>query len=640
LECIKIGSRIVPGTPQRMGRKKLDILPDMPDVRDRIYTPTLGALAPKLALKVPATLVRDQGEDQSCTGYSLAHIIDLLRAAIPGSGRRQPVSARMLYEMAKRNDEWSGTAYDGSSLRGAIKGFFRNGVCSEKTAPDKFARVPKRKGQEWTLTYEMAKEARDIRLGAYFRVQPDISDYHAALNEARMIYVSAQIHTNWMKPVAGRITPGGRAVGGHAFVIVGYDEKGFLVLNSWGPGWGRKGVAHWEYQDWAATVMDAWVLQLGVKAPEAFGAVPRGASAGTSGLFGFGDPSRNDILGHFVNIDDGRYIIDGKYGSPTAAEMQETVDRLTSPDANGKKGYDHLVIYAHGGLNSLADDARRIATWKRTEIFARNRLYNFHLMWGSGFFDEVFGEISKSAAAGRVGGLFDSLFDAGLGKKAGSYAWSNMKQDAQVAFDGSTDFDGGFKSLQPLIGGLNQARRRPKLHLIGHSAGSIVLGHLLSALGRFPNAELDLGSIHLMAPACTVAFFRQHFGPYLSGAGAKALTDKIYLYNLSDELEVNDTVGPDGPLSFLLPSYSHSLLYLVSRAYEIAAKTPLAGMQVYVDKMPSGAKLKIDYSASSVTASTKHGGFDNDVATLSTIMSRILGKPVPLPPTANEVVGY
>jgi hypothetical protein len=137
-----------------------------------------------------------------------------------------------------------------------------------------------------------------------------------------------------------------------------------------------------------------------------------------------------------------------------------------------------------------------------------------------------------------------------------------------------------------------------------------------------------------------VAFFRQHFGPYLSGAGAKALTDKIYLYNLSDELEVNDTVGPDGPLSFLLPSYSHSLLYLVSRAYEIAAKTPLAGMQVYVDKMPSGAKLKIDYSASSVTASTKHGGFDNDVATLSTIMSRILGKPVPLPPTANEVVGY
>jgi hypothetical protein len=486
----------------------------------------------------------------------------------------------------------------------------------------------------------MAREARDIRLGAYFRVQPDISDYHAALNETGMIYVSAQIHSNWNNPAQGRIKPGGKAVGGHAFVIVGYDAEGFWVLNSWGPGWGNKGVAHWEYQDWAATVMDAWVLQLGVKAPEAFGAVPRGASAGTAGLFGIGDPNRNDILGHFVNIDDGRYVVDGKYGSPNGSEMMETVDRLTRADSNTKKGYDHLIIYAHGGLNSLAADARRIATWKRTEIFARNRLYNFHLMWGSGFIDEVFGEISKSSAAGRVGGLFDSLYDAGLGKKAGAYAWSNMKQDAQVAFDGSTDFDGGFKALKPLLEGLNQAQRRPKLHLVGHSAGSIVLGHLLSALGRFQHANLELGSVHLMAPACTVAFFKEHYGPYLGGAGAKKITDRIYLYNLSDELEVNDTVGPDGALSFLMPSYSHSLLYLVSRAYETRAETPLAGMELYVGQMPGSAKLKIDYAANGVTASTTHGGFDNDVATLSTIMSRILGKQVPLPPTANEVVGY
>ena len=26
---------------------------------------------------------------------------------------------------------------------------------------------------------------------------------------------------------------------------------------------GDKGIAHWDYKDWADTVMDAWVLQLG-----------------------------------------------------------------------------------------------------------------------------------------------------------------------------------------------------------------------------------------------------------------------------------------------------------------------------------------------------------------------------------------
>ena len=86
----------------------------------------------------------------------------------------------------------------------------------------------------------------------------------------------------------------------------------------------------------------------------------------------------------------------------------------------------------HGGLNSLADEARRIATWKRNNIFGRNRIYNFHLMWGSGLLDEAFGPLSE-AQAGRAAGLVtDLLFETGVGKTLGSYAWRNMKQDADL----------------------------------------------------------------------------------------------------------------------------------------------------------------------------------------------------------------
>jgi hypothetical protein len=103
-------------------------------------------------------------------------------------------------------------------------------------------------------------------------------------------------------------------------------------------------------------------------------------------------------------------------------------------------------------------------------------------------------------------------------------------------------------------------------------------------------------------------------------------------------LEFNDTVSANFPL---LPSYSHSLLYLVSRAYEDPPNMSLAGMQLFVKEMPANAKLQIAYSGQDGKIDSKtHGDFDNDALTLTTIMSRILGKKVPKPPTAEELTGY
>ena len=636
---IRVGNRVFSDRPKTLGTRKLDILPDMPDIRDRFYLPHLRPLQQTIVPRIAFSL-RDQGHSSSCTGYSLAHVIDILRFRDNSVENPQRVSARMLYEMAKRNDEWTGSAYEGSSIRGAIKGFFRNGVCSEATAPDADPEQDNN-NEAWSLTYDMAREARETQLGAYFRLQPDITDYHAALNEVGVVYASAQIHSNWKTPDAGtgRIMPGGNSLGGHAFAIVGYNDSGFWVLNSWGESWGKEGVAHWQYEDWASTIMDAWVLQLGVRAPNAFGATPRASLSNVSSKSNSADPNRADIVGHFINIDDGRLVTDGKYGSPSAAEMGETVKRLTLPDSNGGIGYEHLVLYLHGGLNSLPDEARRIATWKRHDIFGRNKLYNFHLMWGSGLIDEIFGEISGSPLAGRTAGFWDFLFEAGIGKEVGSHAWRNMKQDALVAFDEAykdKGYDGGFRGLSPLLTGLDKSPKRPKLHLVGHSAGAIVIGNLLSALRRFKLKNIELGSIHLMAPACTTQFFNEHYGPYLKAKGALKLQDKIYLYNLSDELEINDTVSADFPL---VPSYGHSLLYLVSRAYEDAPETAIAGMQKYA--LSQGPKLDISYSKTGgSTTSRTHGGFDNDVATMTSIMAHILGKKPEKPPKADELTGY
>lgn len=623
-EFVRIGSREFSVRNQELAGRKLNILPDLPDVRDRIYHPMLRPLKAEIRPKI-AFDVRDQLATQRCTGFALAHVIDFLT-----TGRSKAwgtVSARMLYEMAKLNDEWAGSAYEGSSIRGALNGFFRNGVCRSGLAPDQG-------NDEWVLTYEMNKEAQERRLGAYYRIQPDVSDYHAALNELGIVYASAQIHSNWAAPANGEIAPDGTPIGGHAFAIVGYDARGFFVLNSWGPKWGRNGVAHWSYADWASNIMDAWVLQLGARAPAAFGAIPRAAPSGTVLPQVVSAPNRSEIVGHFINIDDGRYVTAGRYASPSDAEMKETVRRLNGLGA-GAGGYDHLVIYCHGGLNSADDEATRIGAWQRRSIFTRNGIYNFHLMWSSDFLGEAFGKLSQSQV-GRAGGVIgDLLFETGAGKTLGSRAWRNMKQDATAAFNGDPDYDGGYLGLSKLLGPLDQSGRRPKLHLVGHSAGAIVLGRLLSSLRRFDLTNLKIESIHLMAPACTVPFFNQTYVRHLNGELGEPLTDKIYIYALSDALEVHDTVGIGG----FMP-YGRSLLYLVSRAYEDVPNMPIAGMQKFASGLDGSNKLRIDYGVGAATCATSHGGFDNDPATLATIMSRILGAPPPKPPTKDELTGY
>lgn len=628
--ALRFGDRIYLTSRQMGGKtpRKLDILPDLPDIRDRIYQPSLRALAPSIFPRI-AFPIRDQGKTNSCTGHSLAHVIDSLLYSVL---TEQPyrVSARMLYEMALRNDEWADTPHEGSSLRGALKGFFRNGVCRQEETEQASA--------DWMLTYERAKQARETRLGAYFRLQPDMSDYHAALNEVGAIYVSAQIHDNWLNPVDGRIQPGGRPCGGHAFVIVGYDSEGFWILNSWGADWGKGGVAHWAYGDWASTIMDAWVLQLGVRAPDAFDLRSAKASLSNVGLFGLNDPSRQDILGHFVNIDDGKLILKDKYASPTKEEMQETVKRLTMEDSNKGQGFSHLMIYLHGGLNSKIDCARRIATWNKNDIFGRNGIYQFHLMWASDLIGEAFGPMSDTRGLAG-GGMVDWFFEAGPIKASGQRAWRNMKSDAEAAFSGRSGYDGGYLGLKPLLEGLDKAGKRPKVHLVGHSAGSIMIGRLLSAFARFKLSNIKIESIQLMAPACTVDFFEKYYRPLLRGTSTNLLSDKIYIYMMNDKLELADRVGLDFPPS---PSYSHSLLYLVSRAFEEAPKTPLAGMEIYQGGIPPSPRLKIDKSISDVTAATSHGGFDNDAATLTAVITRILGtKPKPgMAPRQDELTGY
>lgn len=143
--------------------------------------------------------------------------------------------------------------------------------------------------------------------------------------------------------------------------------------------------------------------------------------------------------------------------------------------------------------------------------------------------------------------------------------WGQMKLNAERA---SPHSDGGARLMVERLKRLAQARPKLEIHLIGHSAGAIVLGALLKPLR---DAGLTAASLRLFAPACTVRYALDHYRPALN---AGTLDPKHWhMHVLSDANERDDSVGP----------YCKSLLYLVSRSFEDSHKMALLGMDRALD---------------------------------------------------------
>ncbi|MFT5905939.1 MAG: putative alpha/beta hydrolase family esterase [Cryomorphaceae bacterium] len=593
--------------------KPLTAISDVPDSRDFIYEPSLNQVAND---QYPSEklIILNQGSEGSCTGHGLAATINYLNQKRDVDFQ---ASRRMLYEMAKKNDQWPGEEYEGSSIRAAIKGWRNMGVCSEKSWPYKV------KKPEY-LTITAAKEARSNTIGAYYRLAPNISHFHSALNEAGILLVSAKVHTGWQDVTGETIeyNSDSKPLGGHAFTIVGYNDKGFWVQNSWGKQWGANGgIALWTYEDWVVNIMDAWVVTLALPTPQIFGKqvlAYRGFSASNHEQAArSGSVDRADIAGHFVHIDDGKFHDRGRYWS-NLEDITQTAELVGKSDK-----YDHIVIYAHGGLNSPKASAKRIKAMK--DGFKRNRVYPFHLMYDTGLAEELKDLIFRRGkdSRARVGGFTDwtDKFLERILRGVGTLVWDEMKNDAELAFrsDGA-----GLTTLKVFINCLRQAAangKPKKIHIMGHSTGGIIIAHLLRAL---QNTTVEVHTCSLLAPATTIDLFKSHYLPVING-GKKLSLKQMDIYNLSNHLERDDSVGP----------YRKSLLYLVSNAFERAGKgTHILGMQKFLKNFDDDvtAMPSIHYSnghSSRNTQSSSHGGFDNDVSTMNHALKQILGaKPV------------
>ncbi len=364
------------------------VMPDRFDSRDRVYRPSLlEAQDVLLPPNLPARMVRDQQQEGTCTAFALGATINMQLCKLGRS--YEPVSERMLYELAKLYDEWMDDSVGGTSLRAVIKAFYQNGVCLGRTSPYR----PGERG--WTLTRQAAKEARGITLGAYYRLQPDLLDFQLALIETGAIIVSAHVHSGW-SPFDGAAIesiPFERdKVGSHAFVIVGYNRTGFIIQNSWGKQWGnwqgQPGLAHWKYEDWAENLIDAWVLRLAPSTPDAFDLVPRIAREthleknphehkNPVLLPNLPRPRRFSLVGHTVQIEHDRIISQGRLGMALDS-IRETALYLGSD--LGREKYKSVALFFHDPHINM-DTLLRLCMYQ-TKPFMAHGIYPIHIVYG------------------------------------------------------------------------------------------------------------------------------------------------------------------------------------------------------------------------------------------------------------------
>ena len=172
-----------------------------------------------------------------------------------------------------------------------------------------------------------------------------------------------------------------------------------------------------------------------------------------------------------------------------------------------------------------------------------------------------------------------------------------------------------------------------RLHAVGHSAGSIFHAHFLPA--AFEAGVERLASLHFLAPAIRVDTFKERLLGHIAGPDARVR--RFATFTMQKDWERADSCHG---------IYRKSLLYLVSNAFEAEDRAPILGLEESLradadvralfglgpaTRAVPAAAGEVVWSVtqaadgSRATASRTHGGFDDDVPTLHSLLRRVRG---------------
>ncbi|REC61864.1 hypothetical protein DRF65_14120 [Chryseobacterium pennae] len=214
---------------------------------------------------------------------------------------------------------------------------------------------------------------------------------------------------------------------------------------------------------------------------------------------------------------------------------------------------------------------------------------------------------------------------------AGNWLWGSMKEKAEFMWkedDFTTpeqEWHVGYYFINRLLQYQQETGKKLTIDLVGHSAGSIVICHLIKLIAN-NQFDITFRYIFFLAPACRSDLFENII------LNNQHLYTSFKCFTMADELEKMDKV--------FYSIYPYSLLYLISGILEEKSDTHILGMQRHVTgEYPYNTTklLRIAeyfniqgnaiYSITDSTAvdglrcsAEAHGGFSDDDETVKSIV--------------------
>lgn len=252
--------------PRRI--KKFGWIPDLPDARDHLYAApmaVMGAMPAKVDLGPTCPPVLNQGQLGSCTANAIAnaHRFDQL---LQSKGKASFAPSRLFIYYNERDVEGTINEDSGAMIRDGIKSIAQLGVCDEKDWPyviTKFTNKP---------SASCYKDALDHQALSYQRVTQSLTQMKGCLASGFPFVFGFTVYESFESdavaktgdaPLPGQ---GEQVLGGHAVLAVGYDDskQRFIVMNSWGTDWGKKGffTLPYAYLTDANLADDFWTVRI------------------------------------------------------------------------------------------------------------------------------------------------------------------------------------------------------------------------------------------------------------------------------------------------------------------------------------------------------------------------------------------
>ena len=232
-------------------------LPSPPDNRDwlaeQVYTKNAKGkksarviIPPNLDLRLDLQPIKNQGKFPTCVAQVAACMKEFQENI--DVGLNKSLSVQYVY------NHRSNYPADGMYGRDAMEILKTKGICRESVFAYESTQLPDQ------IPDSVRTEALRYTIEGYAKVET-IDGLKESLVLNGPCYIAFPCYNYgtrfWIQSGVDVL------LGGHAVTVIGYNEKGFILRNSWGESWGVSGYTTYPYEDWNAH----WEIWTAIDAP-------------------------------------------------------------------------------------------------------------------------------------------------------------------------------------------------------------------------------------------------------------------------------------------------------------------------------------------------------------------------------------